>query len=116
MSEHDGENGNTLISSGRARRRFLKETALATAGSCAAAMSLPIGRAVSGTIPYAKSSACLDLQAPMKDVVGKVAFITGGSSGIGLGIADAFVEAGMKVVLTYRTQAHLDDAMKHFQD
>jgi NAD(P)-dependent dehydrogenase (short-subunit alcohol dehydrogenase family) len=42
----------------------------------------------------------------------KVAFITGGSSGIGLGIAQAFVEAGMKVVISYRTQAHLDEAMQ----
>jgi NAD(P)-dependent dehydrogenase (short-subunit alcohol dehydrogenase family) len=48
----------------------------------------------------------------MKDVEGKVAFITGGDSGIGLGIAKAFADAGMKVVITYRSKAHLDDAMK----
>jgi NAD(P)-dependent dehydrogenase (short-subunit alcohol dehydrogenase family) len=48
----------------------------------------------------------------MKDVAGKVAFITGGSSGIGLGIAQAFADAGMKVVITYRTQTHLDEAMQ----
>lgn len=47
----------------------------------------------------------------MRDVEGKVAFITGGSSGIGLGIARAFADAGMKVVLTYRCRAHLDEAM-----
>jgi len=35
----------------------------------------------------------------MKDVTGKVAFITGGANGIGLGIARAFVKAGMKVVI-----------------
>ena len=34
----------------------------------------------------------------MKNVAGKVAFVTGGASGIGLGIAGAFVDAGMKVV------------------
>lgn len=49
----------------------------------------------------------------MKDVEGKVAFITGGSSGIGLGIARAFTEAGMKVAITYRTRRHLDEAMTH---
>ena len=51
----------------------------------------------------------------MKDVEGKVAFITGGDSGIGLGIARAFTDAGMKVVITYRTKAHLDEAMKYLQ-
>jgi NADP-dependent 3-hydroxy acid dehydrogenase YdfG len=51
----------------------------------------------------------------MKDVEGKVAFITGGDSGIGLGVARAFTDAGMKVVITYRTQAHLDEAMKYLE-
>ena len=36
----------------------------------------------------------------MKDLKGKVAFITGGGSGIGLGMATAFLKAGMKVVNT----------------
>lgn len=48
----------------------------------------------------------------MKDVEEKVAFITGGDSGIGLGIARACADAGMKVIITYRTKSHLDDAMK----
>jgi NAD(P)-dependent dehydrogenase (short-subunit alcohol dehydrogenase family) len=51
----------------------------------------------------------------MKDVEGKVAFITGGDSGIGLGVARAFTDAGMKVVITYRTKAHLDEAMKYLE-
>ena len=36
----------------------------------------------------------------MKDLKGKVAFITGGGSGIGLGMATAFLKAGIKVVNT----------------
>jgi len=50
----------------------------------------------------------------MKDVAGKVAFITGGASGIGLGIAGAFVEAGMKVVLADLRQDHIDEALAAF--
>lgn len=55
------------------------------------------------------------MKIPMKEVAGKVAFITGGSSGIGLGIARAFADAGMKVVIGYRTQEHLEDARKYLK-
>jgi NAD(P)-dependent dehydrogenase (short-subunit alcohol dehydrogenase family) len=47
----------------------------------------------------------------MKDVTGKVAFITGGASGIGLGLAQVFTRAGMKVVIADIRQEYLDQAM-----
>jgi NAD(P)-dependent dehydrogenase (short-subunit alcohol dehydrogenase family) len=50
----------------------------------------------------------------MKDPRDKVAFVTGGASGIGLGIASAFIDAGMKVVLADLRQDHIDEAMAGF--
>jgi NAD(P)-dependent dehydrogenase (short-subunit alcohol dehydrogenase family) len=47
----------------------------------------------------------------MKDVKDKVAFITGGASGIGLAMARVFVRAGMKVVIADIRRDHLDEAM-----
>lgn len=51
----------------------------------------------------------------MNDFEGKVAFISGGSSGIGLGIARAFSDAGMQIALGYQTNEHLDDAMLYLE-
>jgi NAD(P)-dependent dehydrogenase (short-subunit alcohol dehydrogenase family) len=50
----------------------------------------------------------------MKDIAGKTAFITGGASGIGLGMARAFVKAGMKVTIADLRQDHLDAALAGF--
>jgi NAD(P)-dependent dehydrogenase (short-subunit alcohol dehydrogenase family) len=44
----------------------------------------------------------------LKDVSGKVAFVTGGASGIGYGMVRAFLRAGMKVVVADVRQDHLD--------
>jgi NADP-dependent 3-hydroxy acid dehydrogenase YdfG len=50
----------------------------------------------------------------MKDVVDKVAFITGGASGMGLAMARSFSAAGMKVVIADIEQAALDAAAAEF--
>ncbi len=51
----------------------------------------------------------------MKDLKGKVAFITGGASGIGLGIAKACARQGMKVIIVDARQNALDEAMAYFK-
>jgi len=51
----------------------------------------------------------------VKQLNGKTAFITGGSSGVGLGIVRAMVNEGMQVAFTWRREAHRDEAMKFFE-
>jgi NAD(P)-dependent dehydrogenase (short-subunit alcohol dehydrogenase family) len=51
----------------------------------------------------------------MQDVEGKIAFITGGASGIGLGIAKAFINAGMKAVIADIRRDHLEESMVYFK-
>ena len=50
----------------------------------------------------------------MEDVEGKTAFVTGGASGIGLGMATAFVGAGMNVVIADLRADHIASALEQF--
>ncbi|MDB6089098.1 MAG: short-chain dehydrogenase/reductase [Gammaproteobacteria bacterium] len=113
MTNAKDKNEPALTESGRKRRRFLERTAL-TAGSAAAAGAMLPAFSVAKPRVAAEAApaSCPDTKAPMQDVEGKVVFITGGDSGIGLGIARACANAGMKVVITYRSKDHLDEAMK----
>ncbi len=52
----------------------------------------------------------------MMDWNGKIAFITGGVSGIGFGLARAFAGAGMQLALSYRNEEHRADAEQWFMD
>ena len=46
----------------------------------------------------------------MQSIQGKVAFITGGSKGIGYGVAEALLKAGVKVAITSRSEANAQQA------
>lgn len=113
MSNKEGEM-NPLVPSGRARRRFLKSIAFAAASTSTATMLPTVGRGMQEAVVETPGK-CPDVAIPMREVEGKVAFITGGSSGIGLGIARAFADAGMKIVIGYRTKGHLDEAMQYLK-
>ncbi|HUN73087.1 MAG TPA: SDR family NAD(P)-dependent oxidoreductase [Steroidobacteraceae bacterium] len=52
---------------------------------------------------------------PLKDLRGKVAYISASSDGIGLGIARAASNAGMKVVIGYRNEKRLEAALPLFK-
>jgi NAD(P)-dependent dehydrogenase (short-subunit alcohol dehydrogenase family) len=50
----------------------------------------------------------------MQDLEGRTAFVTGGVSGIGLGIAKALARAGCELALSYRNETHRDAAIEWF--
>ena len=52
----------------------------------------------------------------MRDLAGKVAFITGGASGMGLGMARAFAGEGMKLMLADVNEARLAEVEQEFND
>ena len=84
-------------------------------GIAAAGATGIVGAAGTSTATAADGPDIGNAQPPqITDVKGKVAYITGGSSGIGLGIARVFHEAGMKVVLGYLDEQHIGDALKQF--
>lgn len=83
---------------------------MAAAGAAGLVGGVAAGRAAAAPAPDVGPS-----QAPtITDVKGKVAYVTGGSSGIGLGIARVFHEAGMKVVIGYLNELHIAEALKQF--
>ncbi len=96
------------------RREFLGgAAAVAGASSMLAAGTLAGGPAEARG--REKLPAAVFAPAPLAEVAGKVAFITGGSSGIGLGLARAFSDAGMKVIFTYLKSEHREAALAQFK-
>lgn len=51
----------------------------------------------------------------MEKEIEKVALITGGTKGIGLGIAKSLLEAGYKVAITSRSQSNADEAVQQLK-
>ena len=50
------------------------------------------------------------------DITGKVAIITGGNGGLGLGMAEGLAQAGAKVAICGRNQEKIDRALAKLRD
>lgn len=121
---------------GAERRRFLAESAVYGTGGLLAELGLSryaVAQAPAvpggGAAPGAAATAhCFGMRrppmapeptvsqpAPLHDLEGKVAYITASSDGIGLGIARAASNAGMKVCIGYRNEERLKAALPLFK-
>ncbi|WP_419213030.1 SDR family oxidoreductase [Maribacter sp. X9] len=52
----------------------------------------------------------------MKDFKNKVAYITGGTKGIGFGVAKTLLSQGMRVAISGRSKESVEQALKDFED
>jgi NAD(P)-dependent dehydrogenase (short-subunit alcohol dehydrogenase family) len=82
--------------------------AAAEPAPAAAPVRRPPGDPVLGTPPQGRQ------QPQLTDLKGKTVYITGGNTGIGLGIARAAANAGMNVVMGYIQEDQVEPAMKLF--
>jgi len=98
-----------------ARRQFLGGAALAATATGLGAALAP-GTAAAQAAASAPSGYRPPQAPPLKDLAGKVAYVTGASSGIGLGIARAAYNAGMKVIIGYIDDSQIAGALALFED
>jgi len=90
--------------------------ALGVNGTAAAQAAAPAAAAAPGPArPPMPPEPKVSQPPPLKDLKGKVAYITAASDGIGLGIARAAANAGMKVVIGYRNEERLKAALPLFK-
>jgi NADP-dependent 3-hydroxy acid dehydrogenase YdfG len=108
------------------RRRFLAESTVYGAGGILASLGLskyavaqaqtpPAAGAGPGGRPPLPPEPKVSQPAPLHDLKGKVAYVTASSDGIGLGIARAAANAGMKVCIGYRNEERLQAALPLFK-
>jgi NAD(P)-dependent dehydrogenase (short-subunit alcohol dehydrogenase family) len=108
------------------RRKFLGSSAMGAVGLGAVFAGLgrtvvaqnappPSGGAPAGPFTPPPPEPTVSQPAPIKDLKGKVAYVTASSDGIGLGIARACSAAGMKVVIGYRNDERLKAALPLFK-
>jgi NADP-dependent 3-hydroxy acid dehydrogenase YdfG len=114
------------------RRRFLQDNAIGAGAASllaafgvsqyAVAQNAPAGAPAAaaggppqGARPAPPPEPTVSQPAPLKVLKGKGAYITASSDGIGLGIARAAANAGMKVCIGYRNEERLAAAMALFK-
>jgi NAD(P)-dependent dehydrogenase (short-subunit alcohol dehydrogenase family) len=103
--------GDPKMSEKKLNRRKVLGGMVVTAGTAGMLGSSTAGAAeISSALPDLGPSQA----PPITDVKGKVAYVTGGSSGIGLGIARALHEAGAKVILGNYNDQQFAEALKSF--
>ena len=107
------------------RREFLGTSLGIGTGTLLAGLGLSQYAAAQGSAPAAPAAGAarspwgpqptVSQPAPLKDLKGKVAYVTASSDGIGLGIARAASNAGMIVVIGYRNEERLKAALPLFK-
>jgi NAD(P)-dependent dehydrogenase (short-subunit alcohol dehydrogenase family) len=120
MARKKDKQAASVAAPGLDRRQFLGASmALGTGGLLAGLGLSRYARAQNASAPTARPQPppepTVSQPAPLKDLKGKVAYVTAASDGIGLGIARAASNAGMKVVIGYRNEQRLQAALPLFK-